>query len=156
MISKLQLNIISSFILYIILILVTIRAWMNLMDEQSAFEETTIENERKLPSFTLCPRSYRANKSMESFEDVASEIKDFESKFTIRYSDFDSYIEKPIQEVEKYNNTLGSVWKFIPKINILNPSEDAICLIWTLSKERRLEKKIKVLVVVPFFKVKDK
>ena len=54
MFSKLaiQLHIISTFILYTILIYFFIKSWMAMMDEQSAFEETIVENERKLPSFT--------------------------------------------------------------------------------------------------------
>ena len=134
---------ISSSILYMILIYVTIRAWMNLMNEQTAFEETTVENNKKLPGFTVCPVSNPAdNKSMESFEDVATAIKNVKSKFTIQYSDYDRNLERPIPLVENDNNTLDSVWKFVPKISIRNPSEDAICLIWTPSKERIPEKRI--------------
>ena len=57
MFSKLgiQLHTISTSILYMILIYFFIKSWMAMMDEQSAFEETIVENERKLPSFTLCP-----------------------------------------------------------------------------------------------------
>ena len=145
MFSKLvlQSHTISSSILYMILIYVTIRAWMNLMNEQTAFEETTVENNKKLPGFTVCPMPNRSdNKSMESFEDVATAIKNVKSKFTIQYSDYDRNLERPIPLVENDNNTLDSVWKFVPKISIRNPSEDAICLIWTPSKERIPEKRI--------------
>ena len=145
MFSKLvlQSHTISSSILYMILIYVTIRAWMNLMNEQTAFEETTVENNKKLPGFTVCPVSNPLNnKSMESFEDVATAIKNVQSKFTIQYSDYDQNFERPIAIVQNYNNTLDSVWKFVPKISIRNPSEDAICLIWTPSKERIPEKRI--------------
>ena len=136
---------ISSSVLYMILIFVTIRAWMNLMNEQTAFEETTVENNKKLPGFTVCPLPNQPDsKSMESFEDVATAIKNVESKFTIQYSDYDRNLERPIPIVENYNNTLDSVWKFVPKISIRNPSEDAICLIWTPSKELRPEKQIYV------------
>ena len=117
---------------------------MAMMDEQSAFEETIVENERKLPSFTLCPMPYGANKSIESFEDVATAIKNVESKFQVQYSDYDTNFERSIPMVETYNNTLASVWKFVPKISMRSPSEDAICLIWTPSKERIPEKRIKV------------
>ena len=147
MFSKLvlQSHTISSSILYMILIYVTIRAWMNLMNEQTAFEETTVKNNKKIPGFTVCPVSNPVgNKSMESFEDVATAIKNVQSKFTIQYSDYDRNFERPIPIVEYYNNTLDSVWKFVPKIDIWNPSEDAICLIWTPSKERRPEKQIYV------------
>ena len=140
---EIQLHTISSSILYMILIYVTIRAWMNLINEQTAFEETTVENNKKLPGFTVCPVSNPAdNKSMESFEDVATAIKNVKSKFTIQYSDYDRNLERPIPLVENDNNTLDSVWKFVPKISIRNPSEDAICLIWTPSKERIPEKRI--------------
>ena len=147
MFSKLvlQSHTISSSILYMILIYVTIRAWMNLMNEQTAFEETSVKNNKKLPGFTVCPVSNPSdNKSMESFEDVATAIKNVQSKFTIQYSDYDRNFERPIPIVENYNNTLDSVWKFVPKISMRTPSEDAICLIWTPSKERTPEKQIKV------------
>ena len=117
---------------------------MALMEEQSAFEETIVENKRKLPSFTLCPKQNGANKSIESFEDVATAIKNVESKFQIQYSDYDKNFERSTPMVETYNNTLDSVWKFVPKISMRSPSEDAICLIWTPSKERTPEKQIKV------------
>ena len=151
MFSKLviQLHTISSSVLYMILIFVTIRAWMNLMNEQTAFEEITVENNKKLPGFTVCPLPNQPdNKWMESFEDVATAIKNVESKFTIQYSDYDRNFERPIPIVEHYNNTLDSVWKFVPKISIRNPSEDAICLIWTPSKEQRPEKHIVVCIYV--------
>ena len=142
---EIQLHTISSSILYMILIYVTIRAWMNLMNEQTAFEETTVENNKKLPGFTVCPVSNPAdNKSMESFEDVATAIKNVKSKFTIQYSDYDRNLERPIPLVENDNNTLDSVWKFVPKISVRNPSENVICLIWTPSKERKPEKQILV------------
>ena len=144
MFSKLGFHTIPSFILYIILILVLIKSWMALMEEQSAFEETIVENERKLPSFTLCPKQNGANKSIASFEDVATAIKNVESKFQIQYSDYDKNFERSTPMVETYNNTLDSVWKFVPKISMRTPSEDAICLIWTPSKERTPEKQIKV------------
>ena len=144
MFSKLGFHTIPSFILYIILILVLIKSWMALMEEQSAFEETIVENKRKLPSFTLCPKQNGANKSIESFEDVATAIKNVESKFQIQYSDYDKNFERSTPMVETYNNTLDSVWKFVPKISMRSPSEDAICLIWTPSKERTPEKQIKV------------
>ena len=140
---EIQLHTISSSILYMILIYVTIRAWMNLMNEQTAFEETTVKNNKKIPGFTVCPVSNpHDNKSIESFEDVATAIKNVQSRFTIQYSDYDQNFERPIPIVENYNNTLDSIWKFVPKISIRNPSEDAICLIWTPSKERIPEKRI--------------
>ena len=144
MFSKLGFHTIPSSILYIILILVLMKSWMALMEEQSAFEETIVENERNLPSFTLCPKLNGANKSIESFEDVATAIKNVESKFQIQYSDYDTNFERSTPMVETYNNTLDSVWKFVPKISMRSPSEDAICLIWTPSKERIPEKRIKV------------
>ena len=109
MFSKLGFHTIPSFILYIILILVLIKSWMALMEEQSAFEETIVENERKLPSFTLCPKQNGANKSIASFEDVATAIKNVESKFQIQYSDYDKNFERSTPMVETYNNTLDSV-----------------------------------------------
>ena len=130
-----QLRTISSSILYMILIFVLIKSWMALMDEESAFEEKIVENERKIPSFTLCP--YGANESMETFEDVATAITNIESKFTIEYSDYDSNFEEARPLVENYNNTLDSIWKFVPMISTRSPSEDTICLIWTPPTDRR-------------------
>jgi hypothetical protein len=116
---------------------------MNLMNEQTAFEETTVKNNKKLPGFTVCPVPNQPdNKSMESFEDVATAIKKVESKFTIEFHEYDWTLKQTIPRVENYNNTLDSVWKFVPKISIRNPSEDAICLIWTPSKEYIPEKRI--------------
>ena len=141
-----QLHTISTSILYMILIYFFIKSWMAMMDEQSAFEETIIENERKLPSFTLCPMPYGANKSIESFEDVASAMKNVESNFTIEYYDYDPNIfPSPAPMVQNYNKTLDSNWYFVPKIDIISPSLTTICLIWTPSKDRKLERLIKVL-----------
>ena len=73
MYSKLgiQLTAIPTCILYMILIFVSIKAWLNLMAEQTAFEETTFESNKKIPSFTSCQKLIGNNKSMESLEDVA-------------------------------------------------------------------------------------
>ena len=150
MIAKLGLQTIFRSILYLILIFVSIKALIALMDEQSAFEEKNVENGRKLPSFTLClwpglnQPDNPGNNAIESFEDVASAIKNVESKFTIKYSDYDPMYEKKIQKIEKYNDTLDSVWYFVPKISIRSPSEDAICLIWRPSTESRPKRQIKV------------
>ena len=154
MFSKLgiQLTTIPTSILYMILIFVSIKAWLNLMAEQTAFEETTVENNKKIPSFTSCQYRPGNNNSMESFEEVAAAIKKVESKFTIEFHEYDWTLKKAIPRVENYNNTLDSVWKFVPKINIGNPSEDAICLIWTPSKEQRLEKQTMVLPYARHYK----
>ena len=151
MYSKLgiQLTTIPTCILYMILIFVSIKAWLNLMAEQTAFEETTFESNKKIPSFTSCQKLIGNNKSMESFEDVATAIKKVESKFTIEFNEYDWTLGKEISMVENYNNTFDSVWKFVPKINIWNPYEDAICLIWTPSKEQRPEKGIVVCIILP-------
>ena len=145
-----QLHTISSSILYIILILVLIKSWMTLMDEQTAFEEKAVENERKIPSFTFCPwqgsnqPDNPSNNSLQSFEDVATAIENVESKIKIIYTDYDMSYEKKIPKMEVYNDTLDSVWYFVPKISIRSPSEDAICLIWTPTTEGRPERQIKV------------
>ena len=89
---------------------------------------------------------YRANKSIESFEDVASAMKNVESNFTIEYYDYDPNIfPSPAPMVQNYNRTLDSNWYFVPKIDIISPSLTTICLIWTPSKDRKLERLIKVL-----------
>ena len=149
MFSKLgiQLTTIPTSILYMILIFVSIKAWLNLMAEQTTFEETTVENNKKIPSFTSCQKLIGNNKSMESFEDVATAMKKVESKFTIEFHEDAWTLENEIPKVESYNNTLDSVWKFVPKINIWNPSDDAICLIWTPSKEQRPGKQMVVCIL---------
>ena len=149
MFSKLgiQLTTIPTSILYMILIFVSIKAWLNLMAEQTTFEETTVENNKKIPSFTSCQKLIGNNKSMESFEDVATAMKKVESKFTIEFHEDAWTLENEIPMVESYNNTLDSVWKFVPKINIWNPSDDAICLIWTPSKEQRPGKQMVVCIL---------
>jgi hypothetical protein len=46
------------------------------MEESTTFDETFVGNEAKFPSFTLCPfDNSNRNKSIDSFEDVAEEIK---------------------------------------------------------------------------------
>ena len=137
-------------ILYCILIWALIASWMTLKDEQSAFEETINEKERKLPSFTLCPKKYKytkGNKALESFDDVTTEMKNIASNFTIKYLDYDYNLGEGKPKIENYDRQLDSVWKFVPKISIISPTEDVICLIWTPSKERRPEKRVKVCIM---------
>ena len=64
---------------------------MTLMDEQTAFEEKAVENERKIPSFTLCPWHWQgsnqpdnsSNNLLQSFEDVVTAIEKLELIFFI-------------------------------------------------------------------------
>ena len=149
-------KIISGSVLYCILIWALVESWMTLKDEQSAFEETIKENERKLPSFTLCQKKYGGNKPIETFKDAATEIENFRSKFEIKYYDYDFNLEKSNPKEEDHKNPLDSNWKFVPKFNIGSPKEDAICLIWTPSKERRPEKTVQVCIMYFYFKVKRK
>ena len=95
----------------------------------------------------LCVQCHtETNKSIESFEDVAPAIKNVESNFTIEYYDYDANMfPAPAPMVENYNKTLNSVWYFVPKISITSPSLTTICLIWTPSKDRRLERQVKAL-----------
>ena len=61
MFSKLgiQLTTIPTSILYMILIFVSIKAWLNLMAEQTAFEETTVENNKKNTKLYFMPNALR-------------------------------------------------------------------------------------------------
>ena len=57
------------------------------MEEHTTFEETIVENEARIPSFTLCPdrpdQNSISNKSIERFEDVLEEIENAKTKYKI-------------------------------------------------------------------------
>ena len=40
---------------YIIIIVVSVTSWIKLLKEPTTFDENVVENQARLPSFTLCP-----------------------------------------------------------------------------------------------------
>ena len=73
---------------YLILIGVSITSWMKLLKEDTTFVEKVVENQPKLPSFTLCPSQpdHPINKkSIESFEDIENEIKHVRQSTQLKY-----------------------------------------------------------------------
>ena len=127
-----------TFFFYLILIGVSILSLNNLMEESTTFDETFVGNEAKFPSFTLCPfdNSNRI-KSIESFEDVAEEIKNAKMNLKIRY-----YQRKPYEETrivdETYNQTSNNNWYFAPRISEQSPYETVICLIMSPFRDHEL------------------
>ena len=127
------------FFFYLILIGVSIQSWNNLIDEHTTFEEAIVENDARLPSVTLCPNSNSVeNKSIESFEDVAQEIEKAKIKYRILHMDYKQFEEFKISH-ETYNDTSNNTWYFVPKISDYAPFKTVICLIWTPSKEYKIE-----------------
>ena len=58
MFSRLKIHYIFSFIFYLILIGICIHTFVTFTKEPTAYEETTVENEAIIPSFTLCPQEH--------------------------------------------------------------------------------------------------
>ena len=126
---------------YLILIGVCVTSWMKLLKEPTAFEEKIVNNQARLPSFTLCPAQPDgtiSNKSIESFEDIEKAIVNIKDKYTIEYAEQKPYEQTKIAE-KKYTDTLYGVWNFAPKISLFPPFEAVICLIWTPSIEYKLK-----------------
>ena len=99
------------------------------MEESTTFDDAFVDNIAKFPSFTLCPfDNSNRNKSIESFEDVAEEIKNVKMNFKIRYYEYKPYEEMRIVN-ETYNQTLNNDWYFAPKTISYPPYETVICLI---------------------------
>ena len=124
---------------YLILIGVSFQSWINLIDENSTFVETTDGIEAKLPSFTLCPGKSSTTKLIESFEDVKKEIEDVKIKYTITYYEYKPYEEERIA-YETYNTTSNNDWYFAPKIVDYPPFETVVCLIWTPNIKQDMER----------------
>lgn len=118
---------IITFFFYLILIGVSIQSWINLMEESTTFDEALVSHEAKFPSFTLCPSS-NSYSLIESFEDVAEEIKKVKMNFKIKYHEFKPYEDQKIVE-ETYNQTLTNNWYFAPKSSEFHPYDTVICLI---------------------------
>ena len=60
------------------------------MAEPTAFEERMFDNKTTFPSFTLCPNNLVEFHTIESFEDVATEIQFAKSKYKSQLSAFES------------------------------------------------------------------
>ena len=60
------------------------------MAEPTAFEERIFDDKTTFPSFTLCPNSLEEFHTIESFEDVATEIQHAKSKYKSQISAFES------------------------------------------------------------------
>ena len=129
------------FCFYLILIGVCVTSWIKLLKEPSAFEEKVVENQAKLPSFTLCPSQSigpLSNKSIESFEDIEKAIEDVRYKYKIEYLEYKPY-EKEKHAKTLCNDTSYGIWYFAPKISMVSPFEAVICLIWTQSREFKIK-----------------
>ena len=127
------------FFFYLILIGVSIQSLINLMEESTTFEEALVSDEAIFPSFTLCPSSSsHSDKLIESFEDVAEEIKKAKINFKIKYFEFKPFEDLMIVE-ETYNQTLINDWYFAPKISEFHPYETVICLIMAPYREHEFE-----------------
>ena len=63
----------------------------NLMDESTAFEEKVFADRTTFPSFTFCPINLEESHSIESFEDVVTNIQIAKSKYTSHLSSHDSF-----------------------------------------------------------------
>ena len=97
MLSNERIHSILRVLFYLILIGVSFQSWINLINENSTFVETTDGAEAKLPSFTLCPRlplNSSNTKVIESFEDVTKEIEDVKIKYTIKYLEYKAFEEE--------------------------------------------------------------
>ena len=109
------------------------------MDEHTTFEETILQNDTRVPSLTLCPYGNPdKNKSMESFEDVAQEIESAKNKYKIKFSEYKQF-ETIRNSDEIYNDTSSNHWYFAPKTSDFAPYETVVCLIWTPSREYKLQ-----------------
>ena len=108
------------------------------MEESTTFDDAFVDNIAKFPSFTLCPfDNFNGNKSIESFEDVAEEIKNVKTSFKIRYLEYRPYEETRIAN-EPYNQTLSNNWYFAPRISEHFPYETIICLIMAPFRDHKL------------------
>ena len=124
---------------YLILIGVCVTSWIKFLKEPTTFEEKIVENQVKLPSFTLCPQKPDhpiSDKPIESFEDVEEAIESVKFKYKIGYKEYKPYEETKRAE-DEYNSKSIGVWYFAPRISAYSPYETVICLIWKPSKEHK-------------------
>ena len=116
---------------------VSIQSWINLIEEHTTFEETIVENEARIPSFTLCP-DRPDQKSIESFEDVVEEIENAKTKYKISYRENKPYEETKIVH-ETFDQTFNRDWYFAPRVAEYPPFETLICLIMTPLRSHKLQ-----------------
>ena len=126
---------------YLILIGVSITSWMKLLKEDTTFVEKVVENQPRLPSFTLCPSQpdHPINKkSIESFEDIEKAIEHVRHKYRIEYLEYKPFEQDKTYEAF-YNDTSYGTLYFAPQINVRPPFEAVICLIWTPSRKHKIK-----------------
>ena len=80
-------------LLYIALLDRIIQCVHNLNNESTAFEETELENEVTIPSFTLCKFPFGNPPSIQSFEDANKEIRTSKSQYQSNIEIFKPYKE---------------------------------------------------------------
>ena len=68
-------------LLYIALLERIIQCFLNLNNESTTFEETELENEVTMPSFTLCQYPRGAPPLVKKFEDATKEIRASKSQY---------------------------------------------------------------------------
>ena len=127
--------------LYLIFIAVCVTSWIKFLKEPTTFEEKIVNNQARLPSFTLCPTQPDppiGDKSIESFEDVDEAIEHVRYKYTLEHCELKAH-EKDKCVENKYNDTSHVSWYFAPQISIRYPFETVICLIWTPSRKHKLK-----------------
>ena len=125
---------------YLILIGVSIKSWMKLLKDPTAYKEKDVNNKARLPSFTFCPAEpddAKNNKSIENFEDIEKTIEHVRHKYTMQHGEYKPYEQDKTYE-SFYNDTSYGVWYFAPTISLDPPFEIVICLIWTPSKEHKI------------------
>ena len=122
---------------YLILIAVCVTSWIKFLKEPTTFEEKIVNDQARLPSFTLCPTQPDlpiGDKSIESFEDIDKAIEHVRYKYTFQYCEYKAHEQDKCVE-NKYNDTSYDSWYFAPQISIRSPFETVICLILTPSRE---------------------
>ena len=124
-----------------IIIVVSVTSWIKLLKEPTTFDENVVENQARLPSFTLCstrPDDLPRNKSIESFEDIEKAIEHVRHKYRIEYLEYKPFEQDKTYEAF-YNDTLYGTLYFAPQINLRPPFEAVICLIWTPSRKHKIK-----------------
>ena len=77
---------------YTLLLVAIIYAFKTYMKEPTAFEENNLDNDIKIPSFTLCPYPQDFDEDFfESFNDVTNGIKRAKSKWSSQIEWMKSY-----------------------------------------------------------------
>ena len=109
------------------------------MEESTTFGERFVENKARFPSFTLCPNDNPYDKkTIESFEDVAEEIKNVKTNYIRKYYEYLPYDEAYL--IETYDQTVDSNWYFVPKTSDFPPFKTVICLMTALSNKHNPDK----------------